>query len=241
MSMTAVMYWPFLASLTVLVAVIAASTVRTGRLLRTWTPPFNLLLSLPENLLRLGLIGVCVGVGAGLGPGGGPLGWGVTHLVRDLGIGMAVGLALAAGLAPLSWAALRHWGTDIYDDRMLRNIIPASRREWPGVLVALLPAAALEELLFRSLPLGGLGWLISAEWLLWPLALFFGLLHWPQGGLGVAGTTLVAIALSLLFLATGSLWAVLAAHYAMNVAQVVVASKRGIKPIRSRVLPGAES
>ena len=99
--------------------------------------------------------------------------------------------------------------------------------------LALLPAAMLEELLFRSLPLGGLTWLVAPHWLLWPLAVFFGLLHWPQGGWGVAGTMLAAILLSLLFLATGSIWPPLAAHYVMNLLQVAVAVRAGVRPLRA--------
>ena len=118
-------------------------------------------------------------------------------------------------------------------DRLLRCIIPANRREWLLVLLALLPAAAVEELLFRSLPLGGLAGLIAPGWLLWPLALCFGLLHWPQGGWGVVGTTLAAIAFSLLFLAMQSIWAPLAAHYVMNVAQMVLAHRLGMRPARA--------
>ncbi len=116
---------------------------------------------------------------------------------------------------------------------MLQCILPDGRAEWRGVLLALLPAAALEELLFRSLPLGGLGWLLAPEWLLWPLALCFGLLHWPQGGWGVVGTTLAALALSWLFLATRSIWAPLAAHYVMNLVQLLLAKRLGLEPLRS--------
>jgi membrane protease YdiL (CAAX protease family) len=116
---------------------------------------------------------------------------------------------------------------------MLRCILPASPREWVLVLLALWPAAALEELLFRSLPLGGLGWIVSPWWLVWPLALFFGFLHWPQGSWGVAGATLVAILLSWLFLATGSLWPPLIAHYTFNLSQLVVARWSGLKPLRA--------
>jgi hypothetical protein len=68
-------------------------------------------------------------------------------------------------------------------------------------------------------------------WLIWPLALFFGLLHWPQGAWGVVGTTLAAIALSVLFLVTGSLWPPLAAHYVLDVSQVVVAKWMEMKPL----------
>ena len=221
----------FLTGLTVMLALVAAGTVRTGRLLRTWTPPFNPLLSLPENALRLGLIGLCIALGYVFGPGPVALGWQTTHLGRDLAVGAALGVAMAGFFALTGQAAVRRWGPEVHDDRVLRCILPNARREWPGVTLALLPAAALEELLFRSLPLGGLAWLIAPQWLMWPLALFFGLLHWPQGGWGVTGTTLAAIMLSLLFLATGSIWPPLAADYVMNVLQVAVAVRTGVRPL----------
>ena len=223
----------FLVGLLVLLALVAVSTVRTGRLLRTWTPPFNPLLSLAENALRLALIAASVGLGLALGPGPAALGWQTEHIWRDLSLGVFCGAAMAGFLALAGRAAVNRWGPEVYDDRVLRCILPVSRRELPGVALALLPAAALEELLFRSLPLGGLAWLIAPYWLMWPLALFFGLLHWPQGGWGVAGTTLAAIALSLLFLATGSIWPPLAAHYVMNVLQVAVAVRAGVRPLRA--------
>jgi membrane protease YdiL (CAAX protease family) len=223
----------FLAGLVALMALVAVSTVRTGRLLRTWTPPFNPLLSLPENAVRLALIAVSIGLGLAFGPGPAALGWQTTHIWRDLALGAAFGAAMAGFFALAGGAAVRWWGPEVYDDRLLRCILPVTRRERPRVALALLPAAALEELLFRSLPLGGLTWLIAPHWLMWPLALFFGLLHWPQGEWGVAGTTLAAIILSLLFLATGSIWPPLAAHYMMNLLQVAVAVRAGMRPLRA--------
>jgi membrane protease YdiL (CAAX protease family) len=61
----------------------------------------------------------------------------------------------------------------------------------------------------------------------------FGLMHWPQGGWGVAGATSVGVLLSFLFLGTGSLWAAMAAHYAMNVHQLVTAHRAGLAPLRA--------
>lgn len=223
--------WVFLGVVLCLWAVIAFSTVRAGQLLRHWTPSYNLLLSLPENALRMALIGLCLGVGL-WGPGAAALGWQTDHILAEAGLGAGVGLLLSAALMGAGQAVERRWGPEVYDTKLLRAILPAQRREWPAVLAAFLPAAALEELLFRSLPLGGLGWLIPAHWLLWPLALGFGLLHWPQGGWGVCGATLAAIAFSLLFLATNSIWAPLAAHYVMNVTQLMAARAFGMKPLR---------
>ena len=213
----------FLAWLLVLWVLITISTIRTGQLLRRWTPTFNLLLSWPENVLRLALIGVCVALGALWGPGAKALGWQTAHAAAEAGVGAGVGVLLSAVLLVAGQVALRRWGPGVYADKLLRAIMPRQPREWPGVLLALLPAAALEELLFRSLPLGGLAWLLPAQWLLWPLALGFGLLHWPQGAWGVTGATLAGITFGLLFLLTGSIWAPLAAHYTMNALQIVAA------------------
>jgi membrane protease YdiL (CAAX protease family) len=222
----------FLAGVLILLALVAISTVRTGRLLRTWVPPFNPLLSLPDNAVRLVLIAAGIGLGIAFGPRPAALGWTTAHLGRDLILGVAAGGVMAAFFALAGQLAVRRWGPEVYDDRLLRCILPASQREWPGVVLALLPAAALEELLFRSLPLGGLGWLVAPYWLMWPLAVFFGLLHWPQGSWGVGGTSLAAILLALLFLATGSIWPPLAAHYVMNLLQVAVAVRVGMRPLR---------
>lgn len=224
--------WLFISGLALLALLVSAGVWRTGQLLRQWTPPFNPLLSPPDNALRLGMIGLCIGLGAAWGPGPAVLGWRTSHLARDLGVGLLAGLALAGFLLWAGQRMVRRWGPEIHNDRLLRCILPASRAEWAPVVLALLPAAALEELLFRSLPLGGLAGFIAPGWLLWPLALFFGLLHWPQGGWGVIGATLAAIAFSLLFLATRSIWAPLSAHYAMNIIQLVLAKRSGVLPVR---------
>jgi len=227
-----VTHWFFAGGVGILMALVAIGTVRSGQLLRTWTPPGNLLLSPPDNGLRIALIAVGLGLGYTLGPGPAMLGWRTDYLRQDLLWGALLGVALAVGLGLAGQIVARRWGEAVYSTRMLQCILPTNGREWVGVLLALLPAAALEELLFRALPLGGLAWLIPPYWLLWPLALAFGLLHWPQGGWGVVGTTLAGIALSLLFLATGGIWAPLAAHYVLNVSQLLLAKRTGLQPLR---------
>jgi membrane protease YdiL (CAAX protease family) len=224
--------WIFAAGVAALIALLSYTTVRSGLALRTWTPPSNLLLSLPDNAARLVLTGLCVWLGLRVGPGPVPLGWQTSRLGQDLVLGAVLGLIFAVALDLGGRLALRRWGSEVFSAKLLRCMLPMNRMEWGGVLLALLPAAALEELLFRSLPLGGLSWLVPPWWLLWPLALLFGLLHWPQGGWGVTGTAITAVVLSLLFLATGSIWVPLAAHYTMNVFQLVVAKLSGVAPLR---------
>jgi membrane protease YdiL (CAAX protease family) len=224
--------WIFAAGVAALIALVSYTTVRSGLALRTWTPHSNLLLGALDNAVRLILVGVCLLLGLTVGPGPEALGWQTSHLGQDLALGSALGLAFAGGLNAGGRLAERRWGPAVFSSKLLQCMLPINRREWAGVILALLPAAALEELLFRSLPLGGLAWLVQPWWLLWPLSLLFGLLHWPQGGWGVAGTTLAAVVFSLLFLATGSLWAPLAAHYIMNVAQLILAQRSGLRPLR---------
>lgn len=226
--------WFFAASVGLLMALVAFATYRSGQLLRAgWLPTGNLMLGLADNLARLALIGICLALGLIAGPGPRALGWITPHLGQDLAWGLLIGLGLTLLILAADRFIERRWGSGLTDDKLIRSILPANAQEWVGVTLALLSAAALEELLFRSLPLAGLTWLISPWWLMWPLALLFGLLHWPQGAWGVFGAALVAIALSLLFLASGSLWMALAAHYALNLGQLALARRLGLRPLRS--------
>ncbi len=225
--------WLFASGLLCLLSLVAAGTVQSGLLLRRWAPPSNLLLRPADNAFRVLLIVICVGLGVGLGPGLTSLGWHGDHLAQVAGLGVVSGVILAGLLMVIGQAGSKLWGQSGYSDRVLRGMLPVNRREWIGVLLALLPAAAVEELLFRSLPLGGLTWLLAPWWLLWPLSLIFGLLHWPQGAWGVLGTTLAGVLLSWLFVATGSFWVVLVTHYTLNVTQVVVARRLGLTPLHA--------
>lgn len=238
----------FTVILVFLMLALGVATWYSGRLLRTFVPPQNLLLTIPDNVLRLGLILLCLALGTWLGPGPAALGWETGHFLRDL----ALGTAAAAVLAPvLSWAgaaAERRWGADIYDKRLLRAIVPANRREWLAVVLVLLPAAALEELLFRSLPLGSLPWLASpwmlaspdtaasmmaSPWVIaWPLSLLFGLMHASQGPWGIVGTALMGLVLSALFLLSGSIWVPIVTHWLLNATELTLAQRNGLRPLR---------
>jgi membrane protease YdiL (CAAX protease family) len=226
--------WIFTAGVVSLIALVCYTMVRSGLALRSWTPRSNLLLSLPDNVARLAMLAFCILLGLTVGPGPEALGWSVSPslLGRDLLLGVVVGLVWAAALNLGGKLAVRRWGPEVFSAKVLQCMLPISGWEWVGVLLALLPAAALEEMLFRSLPLGGLAWLVPPWWLLWPLAVLFGLLHWPQGGWGVAGAAISAVMLSLLFLATGGIWAPLAAHYTINLSQLVLAKLSGLEPLR---------
>lgn len=224
----------FAVLLVILIVALGAATVQSGRLLRRITPTHNLLLGLADNLLRLALIAACIALGVLFGPGAAALGWSLDDFVRDAALGALLGLLLAPPLQWASTAAVRRWGEGVYNNLLLRAIVPANRQEWFLVALALFPAALLEELLFRSLPLAGFADWISPWILMWPLALLFGLLHWPQGLLGVVGTTVMALALSTLFLWTGSIWTAAFAHWVLNLVEVTIAYRQGLRPLRPR-------
>lgn len=231
----------FVAALAILMTGLGVATWYSGNLLRRVVPPFNVLLALPDNILRFVLILVCVALGAWLGPGPIALGWSTDQLARGVVVGLAVAGVLAPLLSVAGNAVIRRWGEGVYDNRLLRALVPANGREWVLVVLALLPAALLEELLFRSLPLGGMTWLASPWVLMWPLSLLFGLMHAAQGEWGVVGTSLMGLILSALFLITGSIWAPLAAHWLLNVAEVTVAWRQGLRPLREDQAPGESS
>lgn len=229
----------FTAALIFLVLALGLATWYSGKVLRSFTPSQNLLLTLPENLLRLALILVCVALGLFLGPGAAPLGWQTDRWVRDVVLGVVVAVVLFPVQIWVGKAVVRRWGPEIYDNRLLRAIVPVNRREWVGVVLALLTAATLEELLFRSLPLAGLSWLISPWVLMWPLSLGFGALHAAQGSWGVVGTAFMGLMLSVLFLVSGSIWVPIIAHWLLNVAEVTVAMRQGLRPLRYDARPEA--
>lgn len=219
-------YWLFVLLTVLLAALIGWSTYQSARLLRRWKPDYNLLLNPAENLVRIGLLLASVGLGWLSGLPADALGWRWPPRAADVAVGAAVGVGLSLVLTAASDRAIRRWGSAVYSPTVILNVLPSNAREWALVLAALVPAVALEEVLFRSLLIGGLSPLAPTWLLAIGVSAYFGLLHLPQGRLGVVGTAAAGVALSALFIATGSLVAALAAHYAANVLQLVRASRR---------------
>jgi len=175
-----------------------------------------------ENAARLGMIALCVGLGWLSGRGAAGLGWLPAQPLADIGLGVAAGLGLSLALLPMGlW--VRRYRPAWYSDVVMQAVMPRTRREWPLVILAFLPTALLEELLFRSLLLGGFAPFVDVLYFAVAVSIFFGLLHLPQGEWGVVGVTLVALALSALFLWRQSLLVVVMAHWVANVAQLVQA------------------
>lgn len=207
-----------------LTAIIAYLTYRSARLLREIEVPFNLMLSPVENGFRLLLIILCLALGwlSGLPPA--QFGWAAPSPGIDILVGLALGLLIPTVLHPLTHWSVARFGKEVYSPVVMLNILPQTRREWVLVPLALAPAAMVEELLFRSLLLGGLSVLWPAIGLAIAGSLLFGIMHAPQGPLGIVATGAVGLVLSLVFLWRWTLLSVFVMHYTINVLQLLRAS-----------------
>lgn len=221
------LYWLFFTLTLILTAFIGYGTFATANLLRHWQPQQNLLLLPAENGIRLLMIGLCVGLGWMSGLPRQQLGW----IVKDWGQQVGMGLVLGGGMALLFYGAtvllLRHGGQRFYSPIIINAITPQNRGELLLVLLAMVPVVVLEELLFRSLLLGGFMPLLPLPMLLISWSVAFGLLHSPQGVWGMIGSGLAGLLLGLLFVWQGSLLLPIVAHYVTNGVQLIHAMRLG--------------
>ena len=202
---------------------LAWATYQSGRLLRAVPVRENLLLAPVENVVKGALVLLCIGLGALSGATPGRLGWTLDNGWRDLGLGIILGLATQLAANGITSLAIKVWGKGIYSPVVMKNIMPRTRPEWLLVPAALGLAVLLEELLFRSLLIGGLSVAVPVPILLVGFSAIFGLMHSPQGMLGVALTGVLGLWLSLLFVWSGGLILPLTAHYVINFLQLLKA------------------
>jgi uncharacterized protein len=218
-------FWLILAQLSIilLTAFLAWLTYQSNLLLKRFRPETNLLTSPPELLARIVLVGVCLLLAWLTGLPAAQLGLTLTDPLRQVGLGLAAGVGSQIAVNWVTWLAIGRYGPQIYSPQVVLNILPRRPLDWLLVPLAFIPAVAMEELLFRALWLGGFGGLVPWPLLLIGLSLVFGLMHAPQGMLGMALAGALNVLLSLLFLWTGSIFVPLLAHYTINLLQVVVA------------------
>ena len=136
---------------------------------------------------------------------------------RRIAFGFAVG-AIAIGL-PIALLLSAHWLRDAGG--------PPSSLWGAGIRITmlLLPAALLEELLFRGYALAVLRELWGWPWATVVTSAAFGAVHLANAGANVASTTLVTVAgvfLSAVLIRTRSLYAAWSAHFAWNWTMAVV-------------------
>jgi len=214
----------FVAGTLTLTVFVSWATYRSAHILRQLGEVgINLLLLPAENVLRVGLVAACLILGWVSGLPREQFGWISSAPMVDVAIGVAVGVAIEVPLNALTNWAIRRFGPQIYSPLVIRSILPRSGEEWAPVLLALFPAVLVEELLFRSLLLGGLSLFFPVAVLIISTAFLFGWMHSPQGRLGMILTTAISLVLAGLFVWRQSLLPPLVAHYVVNVLQLLVA------------------
>ncbi len=208
-----------------LVGVISYNTYATARLLRAWQPTQNMLLLPAENAMRLLLIGACWVLGWISGVAPTQLGWTLPNPSPAVLWGLLWGGGLAAFFYLTTQWVIAHSGDRFYSSVVIRVITPHNRAELLGVVLAMLGVVMLEELLFRSLLIGGLQAVAPVPVLVIGWSFLFGLLHSPQGMWGMIGAALAGLLLGWLFVQQGTLVTPLIAHYVTNLVQVVQAMR----------------
>ena len=219
--------YPLFVALTLLVmTLVGYGAYTTARLLRRWQPQENLLLLPAENALRAILLAICFLLGRGSGLPPETLGWQFPNPGSQIVTGILTGLGLAALFFGMGRLVTRYAPTSFYRS-ILALVIPRDQREARFLPFALLLSVAFEEVLFRSLLIGGLSPLFPTAWLIIGFSLIFGLLHSPQGAWGIVGAGAL---LSLLFVWQQSLLTPMVTHFVANGAQIWLASKEADWP-----------
>ncbi len=217
--------WPILARLTILLltALLAWVTYRSHMLLKEFQPDFNLLLSPAETGVRLGLVGFCLFLAWLSGLPAAQFGLTPARPLWAVGVGLAAGVTIQVAVNLVTTWAIHRFGRHIYSPLVVRNVLPARPLEWLLVPLALAPAVAMEELLFRMLWLGAFEGVLPWSILILGTSIIFGFMHQPQGKLGMLVAGGINILFSMLFIWSGNLLAPLVAHYTVNLLQLVVA------------------
>jgi len=216
------MYYIFVAGTLALTAFIGYTTFATAMLMRRWRLTTNPLLSKADAVVRLMLIGVCIGLGAISGLDAVTLGWTLENPLQQILLGGAIGLGLGLGLHGLSQWVLKNMGTRLYSKTFSEMIVPHTQRDFYLIAGALVFVVILEELLFRSLLIGGFSPLLPVWLLVIFTSLVFGALHLPQGAWGIVGATIAGAIFGVLFLYEHSLLTPIVAHYVANMIQIML-------------------
>lgn len=218
-------YWIFLALVLLLTGGLGYSTYTTARVLRTWKPDRNLLLVPAENGVKVVLILFCIGLGLLSGLPFELLGWHFPKLSQQVLIGTVWGVAIALFFYCTTRWFFNQRNERLYSTVIIDAILPRSAGEAALVAAAMILVVLVEELLFRSLLLGGLQPLFSVPTLLIGTGILFGLLHSPQGWWGIIGASVVGMLFGALFLYYKSLGVPLVAHYFANMVQIGLAMR----------------
>jgi membrane protease YdiL (CAAX protease family) len=207
----------------ILTALLGWITYRSHLLLKEYRPDVNLLLSIPEIIVRLLLVAVCLGLAWLSGLPSAELGLVFRNPLQTLAAGLGIGLVLVVVLNLVTNWCISRFGRHIYSPLVIQNVLPRRPVEWVLAVFALLPAVLMEELLFRSLWLGSFNQMMPWWLLTIGTSIIFGLMHQPQGQLGMILAGGINIFFCILFVWSGQLLLPLTAHYIANLFQLIVA------------------
>lgn len=222
------MSWTNLTRLAIIIlsAFLAWVTYRSNLLLKEYQPNFNLLLSPPELIMRVLLAGLCLALAWSSDLPASQLGLISRNPLQTVGWGAGIGVVIVLIVNLLTTWSINRFGRHIYSPLVIRNILPRRPREWGLVALAFMPAVAMEELLFRTLWLGGFSEIVPIPPLIIGTSLLFGLMHQPQGSLGMIIAGSINALFSILFIWSGELLLPLTAHYVVNLLQLILAYRQ---------------
>lgn len=148
-----------------------------------------------------------------------PVSVGLPAVAIGLGLGVVLYLANEVGAAVGQRFGIGH------SEALREALAPESTRGWILLLGVVLPiVAAFEELLFRAALIGALsvGFGVSPWVLAVASSIAFAFGHGAQGPGGIVVTGVLGFALALAFVVTGSLLAVIVAHYVVNALEFLI-------------------
>jgi membrane protease YdiL (CAAX protease family) len=169
-------------------------------------------------------------------------------------VGSRHGGAAALGLTPLPWPELAAWTMGLVaaglgvvvafrvagarlglgESRLLRDLLPRTRRERVAFAGLSLAAGVGEELAYRGYVIPVLAGLVGTPLAAAASSVVFGVLHVYQGPLGMARTAVLGGVLAWGFVASGSLWAPIAAHAILDLLLGMALAERMMVPEEPR-------
>lgn len=202
-------------------AFIGYTTYQTHLLLKRIELDFNVLLSIPETVVRLVLVGICLLLAWLSGQPAEVLGFTPLNGWQSVALAAGIGIIIQLVVNGVTALAIQTFGRQIYSPRLILNILPKRPGEWLPVALAFIPPVLMEELLFRSLWLGLFEDVVPLTLLIAVTSVVFGLMHQPQGKLGMIVAGGINVVFCLLFVWIGQLLVTVVAHYTVNLLQIV--------------------
>ena len=137
----------------------------------------------------------------------------------------SVGLTLAGMLVIALFRPIVSWAGG-EDSRLLRQLLPRTRRERQVFALLAVAAGGSEELAYRGYAIPVLAPLIGTFGAAVLTTVVFGILHGYQGRLGILRTGVMGGVLAWGFLASGSLWPPIIAHTLIDLLAGIVFGER---------------